>query len=563
MRLQLPLLAAAVCLFSSLFAQENQTPTYSELIQAYTELANANPGTVKMIEEGTTDCGIPLHTVVISSDGLFDADKAHESGKLVCLIMNGIHPGEACGINASLTFATNQSAAPNPDVVYVIIPIYNIGGALNRGSFSRANQDGPEEHGFRGNAQNLDLNRDFIKSDSRNAVSFAKIFHKWNPEIFVDTHTSNGADYQPTLTLLTTFPEKFDKFQSTFLSQELDPALYAGMRKKNDEMVPYVYATRGTPDNGISAFTDYPRYSIGYAALFNTIGFTTEAHMLKTFDARVTSTLNFLDVLDETMTEKHKVIIDLKKLADKADLTRTTYQTDWQVSGSADSLMFPGFSADTLTSDVTGLPRLFYDRSKPYRKNIPYYRYHESQQIIDLPSSYVLSAPNQKVLELLEANNVAYSSIDKDTTISVLATYIQDFETVKNPYEAHYAHKNTKVRTRPMEVDFRKGDVIISAAQPASKYLAEIFHPQCNDSFFNWNFYDSFLQQKEYFSPYVFEDTAAEILRKDKNLRKAFEEKTASDSTFAQSSWEQLYFIYTHSPYYEQTHKRMPVYYIK
>jgi hypothetical protein len=79
---------------------------------------------------------------------------------------------------------------------------YNIGGALNRNSTSRANQDGPEVYGFRGNARNYDLNRDFIKSDTRNTKSFVEIII--NADVFIDNHVSNGSDYQYKLTYIMT-----------------------------------------------------------------------------------------------------------------------------------------------------------------------------------------------------------------------------------------------------------------------------------------------------------------------------------------------------------------------
>lgn len=558
------LYTALIVLFSIIAANaQNTTPTYYEAIEAYRELAVTYSQTTKLEENGPTDCGLPLHTFIISADGNFDPNDIHEKGKLVYMIMNGIHPGEPCGVNASLAFAKEKAENPDENVVYVIIPIYNIGGALNRNATTRANQDGPEEYGFRGNATNLDLNRDFIKSDSKNALSFANIYHKWDPEIFVDTHTSNGADYQPTMTLLTSFPEKMNTFQSKFLTLELEPALYKSMAEKGDEMVPYVNTKSGTPDSGIKAFTDLTRYSTGYTSLFNTIGFTTEAHMLKPFDKRVESTHRFLNTLSDIASEKHDVIVSLKKVADDMDLKSNMYDTDWKVKDAVDSLDFPGYRADSSTSKVTGLKRLSYNQKEPYRKMIPYYRFHESEQSVTLPNYYVVSAPSNKVKDLLSANQIEFRTLSQDSTMDVTAAFIENYETRTNPYEGHYLHYDAEVRTKKLNMKFRAGDLVIAAHQQGSQYLAEVFHPICPDSYFSWNFFDSYLQQKEYFSPYVFEESAEEILERDPTLRKSFEEKQASDPAFASNSWSQLYFIYKHSKYYEGSAMRMPVFYIK
>src|SRR5205085_10849189 len=125
------------------------------------------------------------------------------------------------------------------NVVLAFIPVYNIGGCLNRNSNTRVNQNGPEEYGFRGNSQNLDLNRDFTKCDSKEARSFAQLFHYLNPDIFIDNHVSDGADYQHTMTLITT---QYDKLGTlgTYLKNTFEPAIYSGMKQKGWDMVPYV-----------------------------------------------------------------------------------------------------------------------------------------------------------------------------------------------------------------------------------------------------------------------------------------------------------------------------------
>lgn len=190
----------------------NQTTTYEECITFYHELDRLYEE-VSYFSYETTSVGKSLDLVVISKEKNFDANALRTSDKRIYLINNGIHPGEPDGIDASMMFArdvlTKEELKPILDhVVILIIPAYNVSGMLNRGSFSRVNQNGPEEYGFRGTAQNYDLNRDFVKCDSREAIAFTQIFQQWKPEIMVDTHVSNGADYQYTMTLISTQPDK-------------------------------------------------------------------------------------------------------------------------------------------------------------------------------------------------------------------------------------------------------------------------------------------------------------------------------------------------------------------
>jgi hypothetical protein len=274
-------------LFTIPFEQNpNQTLTYHETIDCYEKMAKAYPGIFRLTPVGSTDSGHPLHVAVFSKEGIFEPEKIRQAGKRILLINNGIHPGEPEGIDATVLLLREYLQNPEKqkalsNMVLVVIPVYNIDGCLNRGSYSRVNQDGPESYGFRANARNYDLNRDFVKCDSRNARTFNQIFRTWNPDIFVDNHTSNGADYQYTMTLIATHHNKLEAPLGAFLQETMLPELYADMAKRGWEMIPYVDSHGETPDSGITGFVDYGRYSTGYAAFWNTIGF------MRTYSSRL------------------------------------------------------------------------------------------------------------------------------------------------------------------------------------------------------------------------------------------------------------------------------------
>ena len=219
---------------------QNKTPEYNQIIDFYKNLDDQYPN-AKLLEYGKADCGFPIHLFVIDANENFSPDG--QDNKAVILINNGIHPGESCGVDASMNLAKNllESGKIPENVILAIIPIYNIGGALNRNSNSRANQNGPEEYGFRGNAKNLDLNRDFIKVDSKNARAFIRIFREWKPEIFIDTHTSNGADYQYIFTLLSTQKNKLNPVLSSYLTKDLESFIFKQMKEKGFPATPDVF----------------------------------------------------------------------------------------------------------------------------------------------------------------------------------------------------------------------------------------------------------------------------------------------------------------------------------
>ena len=484
--------------------------------------------------------------------------------KTILFVNNAIHPGEPCGVDASMlllrTYLQDQSKMDLlKDVVIVIIPFYNIGGGLNRGSFSRANQAGPLKHGFRGNARNLDLNRDFIKCDSRNAQTFNQIFNYWQPDVFIDNHTSNGADYQYTITLIPTQHNKLAPVLANYLQKEMLPFLYPAMDQRGWEMTPYVYA-RNTPDNGIAGFLDLARYSSGYAALHHTISFMPETHMLKPYKDRVESTYAFMDAMIHLLSMDGQKVQHLKQEAIQTVRTQKTFDINWQLDQNrSDTIMFKGYEAGYKKSLISGLDRLYYDRSKPYEKKIPYFNYYKSVQSIDKPKAYLIPQAYDEVVERLRWNGVVIHQLTEDISVEADFYYIDNYESSKSPYEGHYIHSKLAVSTKSMQRDFRKGDFVIFTGQRADRFIVETLEPQAPDSYFSWNFFDGILMQKEYFSSYVFEDLAAEYLEDHPELQTKLEQKRKEDNEFAQSARAQLDFVYKHSPYYEVTHKLYPI----
>lgn len=543
----------------------NQTATYEETI-AYFRLLDKNFETIQIIEMGPTDCGEPLHIVIFNADKNFDFGVMHKT-KAVLLINNGIHPGEPDGIDATMMLyrdlATGKMKAPKNTVI-VNIPIYNIGGALNRNSFSRANQNGPESYGFRGNSRNYDLNRDFVKSDTKNSKSFAAIFHMVNPDVFIDNHVSNGADYQYTFTYIATHHQKLGGELGAFYKEDMMPKILEDLKKKKIEATPYVNIHDEKPDGGFDQFMDYPRYSTGFASMFNVPGSMPETHMLKDYASRVKVTYEYMVSSVDYIEKNYKKLKQLRIDNLNNYKPGMAYTLLWELDKSKVSqLEFLGYEGSYKPSDISGKDRLYYDRNKPFKKTIPYYRDYKPIKQVTIPQSYIISKEWWNVIELLKLNNIQIQPLVQDTVIEVESYRITDYKTGNYPYEGHYPHRETSVTRKVEKIQFKKGDYIINTQQQGVKYLLETLEPEANDSFFNWNFFDAILQQKEYYSAYVFEDTAAKLLNDNPKLKAEFEKKKQEDKAFANNGEAQLDWIYYHSAYYEKSHMQYPVYRIK
>lgn len=543
--------------------QQNKSFTYDETIQYY-KLLDKKYKHAYLLEKGLTDIGKPLHLFVMYGGKNFQKEVIEKKQVPVLLIMNGIHPGEPDGIDASLLLSEwilskNDSLLKNTCIC--IIPVYNIDGCLNRSSCSRANQDGPEEYGFRGNSKNLDLNRDFIKMDTKNTESFVQIFQWLQPDLFIDTHVSNGADYQYTFTLLTTQKDKLEKQMSRYLYSNILPAAENYMLLNGWPIAPYVQGVDEVPDSGLVAFYDSPRYSTGYAALFNVPGFVLETHMLKPFLKRVESTLSFLKFASLYLHERGAEIKKIKKEADLQIANTQTFGLRWLMDGNKTSwINFLGYEACYKKSLITNMDRLFYDTLKPYTKKIPMYWDYKCVDSTSKPSFYLIPQGWSIIIQKLQLNLVPIQWLSADTTIEVESYKILSYQSSAVPYEGHHLKRNTKVELVKLVKRFYKGDVLIKTGTRFDYFLATVLEPTSYDSYFTWGFFDSMLQQKEWFSDYVWEDKAYEILLSDKGLLYDFEKMKLSDTAFAHNPWEQLYFIYKASTYFEESYMQYPVY---
>jgi hypothetical protein len=547
---------------------ENETVTYQECIDFYKNLEKKYSQT-RLMEAGKTDVGLPLHLFVISGDKDFDFASISHKNKAIVFINNGIHAGEPCGVDACLSFSEDllnkkELQALLEKVVVCIVPFYNIDGGLNRGCCSRANQNGPKEHGFRGNARNLDLNRDFIKCDAKNTRSLIELIQLVKPHVFIDTHISNGADYSYNMTLIVSQHNKMHALPGNFLTSKMVPAIYADMKLKNNEMCPYVNTLKETPDSGLVGFLETPRFATGYTALYNILGFVTEAHMLKPYPIQVKATYDLLITLMSITNRYADEIISIKKRADD-DIANTqkSFALNWVIDTSRfDLLSFKGYEAGYKKSNISGLNRLYYDRNKSFIKAVKYFNYYNPVDDVEKPKAYLIPQAWSEVINLLQINGVKMTKLERDSNILVKGYYIENYKTTSKPYEGHYLHSNIEVRKEEMLIHFHRGDYLIPCNQTSNRFIVETLEPKAIDSYFSWNFFDSALQQKEWFSDYVYEETAEKILKENPELQ--FKLNTyVKEKNLHNNHYEQLSWIFRNAPEYEKSAHRYPVFRIE
>ncbi|HJV68723.1 M14 family zinc carboxypeptidase [Ideonella sp.] len=544
----------------------NQTATWQDCIAFHQRLAQAFAQWLKFEQVGRSDGGVPIHAGVFSPDGVFDPQAVKAAGRPVFFNNNGIHPGEPEGIDACMALLRDLCLDPARRAalgraVLVYIPIYNVDGALDRQDSSRVNQNGPEAFGFRGNARHLDLNRDFVKADSLNARAFAEVFTRWDPDVMVDTHTSNGADYQHVVTLIATQPDKLGGRTGQHLRESMLPALYADMAARGFPLCPYVNPVKELPDDGIADFLDSPRFSTGYAALHHTIGFMPETHMLKPFAARYHGTRALVEsALAHTVV--HGDAIRAARAADRAAVSAgAPVALDWRLDlQHSRPFRFSGFQAVYEPSRLGSYRRLRYDRAAPWQKDIAYFDRYVATATVLPPRAYLLPQAWHDVALRLKAHGVPLQRATQAGRVLAEAYRITRYEKRRAPFEGRHLHDRLDVQAEPLDAAVAEGDWLIPLGGPHDRFIVEVLEPLGIDSFFRWAFFDSMLDKKESFSDYVFEDEAERLLAAEPGLRERFEAWKAEHPELLGDPQAVLGFIFvTARRYAEPAWRRYPV----
>ena len=546
---------------------QNQTTTWSDCVAWYEELARRYPSVLRFGVIGTSDAGLPIHAGVVSADGVFGREQIKGSGRPVFFNNNGIHPGEPEGVDGCMALVRDFCTQPARlaalgETVFIFIPLYNVDGSINRANTSRVNQDGPEQFGFRGNSRHLDLNRDFVKCDTLTAQVFNRFFTSWDPDVMVDTHTSNGADYSYTMTLIHTQPDKLGGELGGFLRDTMLPALYADMAQRGWPTCPYVNPVKDSPDHGIADFLETARFSTGYAALHHTIGFMPETHMLKPFKDRYESMRALVETALEFTVQNAEQIQLLRRAAKQQGRTRAEWPIHWTMeTENPDTFRFKGYEAGYKPSVLGNYTRLWYDRSKPWERDIAWYNRFPADIHVAAPRAYVVPQQWVETIERLQWNGVEMERVEADRMEEVDYYHVVSVASRPHAYEGHMFHDEVVLEKRRGQVRLRAGDVIVPLAQDNARYAVETLEPLAHDSFFRWGFFNSVLEKKEAYSDYVFEDHAAELLNDEPALLAKFEAWKEANPGLLSNQEAVLDFIFANCERYREPEwRRYPVF---
>ena len=568
-------------MFSSSFSQDKndwqtyfeksgylETPRYAETMEYFRKLADYSD-VAEMIKFGVSPQGRDLNCLVVSNDKAFSTEDAKATGKPVILIINGIHSGEIEGKDASMILlreilVTKEKEKMLDNVILLVIPVFSVDGHERFGKYNRINQNGPEEMGWRTTAQNLNLNRDWMKADAPEMKAMLKLFSSWLPDFVIDNHTTDGADYQYVITFGIEYFKNSYSETELMLRSKFAPFLYEKMNQTGFLSHGYVWLkdwVKGL-DSGITEGPGAPRFSTGYAAIQNRPALLVETHMLKPYKERVFSTKVAMEAVIEFCSDNKVEIIELNGKADRNSIINLLEKKEklpvgFKVSGKSVKTPFKGVKYYKEKSEISGAEKIVYTEEK---ENLVLDLFNDVQIVkeVSVPNLYIIPSEWSLIVERMRLHGVKVDTLKEDKIFDVKRYRFSDIKFEEKPFEG----RNRVSFTINEYYEKRKipaGSYIVSTDQRTIKVIVNLLEPEAEDSFIKWGFFNAIFEQKEYFEAYVMEKISQEMIKKDPQLKKEFDEKLSLDEKFKNDPNARLNFFYERSPYYDSQLNVYPV----
>jgi murein tripeptide amidase MpaA len=561
-----------------------QTGRIDEVDRLCAALCEAWPEAVRPIDFGRSAEGRTLRALIVSRSGALSAEALHERRIPVLMIQAGIHPGESDGKDAgfiALREMLAREAAPHAlaQIALLFVPAFNTDGHERVGRWNRPNQNGPEITGSRATAQNLNLNRDYTKADTPEMRALLALINAWDPLICADLHVTDGADFEPDVSI-----------QVEPINQG-DPTLRSGGVQLRDELIAKLAAQGSLPlpfypdlfetDNPASGFvlTVYsPRFSTGYFPQRNRFTVLVETHSWKPYAHRVRVTRNAIVGLAELAAEHGAAWLASVRAADSAacELGATPlcldYRSGWreQAAGKAaatdtndaELIDFRGYAYTRKHSEISGTLATVYNPGSPQIWRVPYRSRVEPSLIVQAPrwGYFLPQAYAREIGARLENHGIITSAIPKALQTAALEQFrTTEISFSTQPFEGRMRAAISGQWLR-LDRDIEPPALFVPVAQPLARLIAALLEPQAPDSFAAWGFFNACFERKEHMEPYVAEVIAHEIHVADLPLRAAFERRLNDDPAFRVDPAARLEFFCRHHASWLERLNGYPIY---
>ncbi|MCC5096330.1 M14 family metallopeptidase [Xanthomonas campestris] len=545
-----------------------QTGRFDEVIALCDAFAQRYPQAVRCISFGTTPEGRPMKALVVSTSGALDAASAAQRTLPVVLVQGGIHAGEIDGKDAgflALRELLDGTAGKGvlDKVVWIFVPVFNVDGHERFGAWNRPNQRGPEQMGWRTTAQNLNLNRDYVKADAPEMQAMLRLVQQWDPLMYVDLHATDGAQFEHDVSVQVEPVHAGDAALRKDGTRWRD-AVIADLARQGSLPLPY-YPSLVREDDPSSGFADDvspPRFSHGYFLLRNRFGMLVETHSWKQYPVRVRVTRNaIVSVLQQAARHGTHWLADAHAADRRASaLAGHLEPLSYAAGPGTRTVAFRGYAYTRTPSPVSGALMTRYDERTPQIWKVPLRDQIAPDVTVEAPRGGYLVPAAQAALvaDKLRLHGITFQTLTQagDRAVQSFRADTATFAARSNEgHQGLAVSGQWRAETRAVPV----GALFVPIAQPKARLVMAILEPQAPDSLLQWGLFNLAFERKEYMEDYVAEDVAREMLARDPALKAQFEQRLASDPAFAADPQARLEFFYRLHPSWDERYRLYPV----
>lgn len=543
------------------------TPNYEETIAYLKKLASASP-LLSLQEFGRTAQGRRLYVVIAGKDRAFTPDALRAAGRPVLLAQAGIHAGEIDGKDAGLMLLRDIAFGGKAVLVdhasFLFVPIFNVDGHERTSEWNRPNQRGPIHQGWRTTAQNLNLNRDYMKADTPEMQAMLALLDQWSPALYLDLHVTDGIDYQYDITFGYNGDAgvvAWSPHISAWLNEIYRPATEAALKAAGH--IPGPLIEKGSElelTHGFSAGPMMPRYSDGYGDLRHLPTVLVENHSLKPYRQRVLGTYVLLESSLRTLAAHAKEL--QRAVAADAAAAPAVLPMNWgNGGGDRTTRDFLGIAYETYLSPATGGTEIRWLGTPKLYPRLPLILDKPGVQLVR-PKAYWVPVSKPEVISRLKRHGMRMETLADTRTVRVEMYRLVNLKPQAgegfHPFEGRHTLQ-TSVKAETRTETFPAGSIRVPTDQPLGDLAVVLLEPESNDSLFAWGFFLEILQRTEYIEGYALAPLAEQMLATDPKLKAEFEAKLASDPKFAADPVARLQWFYARSPFYDERYLLYPV----
>ncbi len=532
------------------------TPSYDETMGWLNKLCSATK-TMQMISIGKSAQYRDINMVIASME-TFDKGELSASKKPLLLIQACIHAGEVDGKDAGMmllrdiAFGSKKNLLLNCNILF--IPILNVDGHERSGPHNRVNQRGPDNMGWRTNARNLNLNRDYSKLDSEEIRAVVKVMNEYEPDLYLDLHVTDGADYQYDITYGSS--SAHSPAISEWLKNTLTPSVDKHLKAAGHIPGPLVFSTNNMDfREGMSELPFSPRFSHGYGDARHIPSVLLENHSLKPFRQRVLGAYVFLESIIKTLAENAPAV--KQAMYNDRSIRRKEVTLGWGASPKPDTINFSGIESSREKSLVTNAEYVVW-KGKPVTQKIPYTMHNVPKVTCARPKAFYVPSTYKDVISRLQAHGIVMEVITVPEEAEVTMYRISDYTFSPAPVEGRFTVSGKFTPEKRTE-KYYAGSVRIDTDQPLGDLAILLLHPESADSFLQWGFFPEIFTRTEYIEAYALEPLIETMLKENAALSAEFEKKKSEDSAFANNPRAIYNWFYSKSPYFDNRWLLYPV----